>query len=76
MSQWQEVSEEGKTFYVNEELGNIVKITETTFIAMYPKIIKLGPFSSLEEAKEALSPENQKKLLLHLDHYNHSLTEK
>jgi hypothetical protein len=54
MNNWREVIEEGQIFYINEKLGNIQKLCDGVYIAFFPKIIKLGPFSSLESAKQAL----------------------
>ena len=72
MSNWIEMQEEGQTIFVNEELGNIVKINDTCYIALFPKIIKFGPFTSLENAKQTL--ENCKDSLeLALAEYNNKV---
>jgi glycine cleavage system H lipoate-binding protein len=53
MSNWVEIEEEGHTYYVNEDLGNIIKITDNLYVSCMPKVVKLGPFGTLEEAKAA-----------------------
>lgn len=55
MSDWREVAEEGQIIYVHDEHGNIVKLGEQCFLALMPKVIKLGPFTDLEHAKSALT---------------------
>lgn len=50
---WEKVTEEGQEFWINEDLGNIAKVSDGVYITMVPKVCKLGPFSSLEEAKKA-----------------------
>ena len=54
MSEWKEVAEEGQIIYVNEDYGNVVKLGDQMYLALLPKIIKLGPFTDLEHAKSAL----------------------
>lgn len=51
---WKEVVEDGQEWFVHEEHGNIVKLGEDSYVAMLPRVVKLGPFSSLENAKSAL----------------------
>lgn len=51
---WKEVVEDGQIWFVHEEHGNIIKLTEDSYVAMLPKVLRLGPFSSLENAKSAL----------------------
>lgn len=72
MLEWKEVTEEGQVFWVHDELGNVMKLGDNIFIAMMPKVIKLGPFSSAEQAKEVL--ENHTKGVDQvLEHLNHNL---
>ncbi len=73
MSEWKEVVEEGQTFFINEEVGNIVKADEQTFICLLPKMVRLGPFNSLEEAKSAIE-NNKESLNKHLENFNNQLT--
>lgn len=54
MSNWTEIVEEGQVFWVNNELGNVVKVDDKAYVAMLPKIIRLGPFETLEQAQKAL----------------------
>lgn len=58
MSDWQEVHEGGQVFWVHDELGNVLKSGEL-FFALMPKVIKLGPFDSAEQAQQALSQNRQ-----------------
>lgn len=68
MSDWVEKVEDGLVFYVNDEVGNVVKTPEGLFISMIPKVIRLGPFETLEQAKQAF--ENKAVLEQMLDQYN------
>lgn len=54
MSDWQQVEEDGATYYVHKEFGNVIKLSETAYVAMVPRIIKLGPFKTLEEAQQTI----------------------
>lgn len=69
---WKEHIEEGQIFYVHEQLGNIQKITGGQFVSMVPKIVRLGPFDTLEEAKQAV--EDKEGLNRAIDNYNLHLT--
>jgi hypothetical protein len=51
MNEWEEVVEEGVTYYINKQYGNIVKLNDNSYVCIIPKTYKLGPFDSLEEAK-------------------------
>ena len=53
MSDWEKVEENGETYWINEECGNIMKVSNV-YVSFYPKIIKLGPFKTLEQAKDSL----------------------
>lgn len=70
MSEWKEIIEEGQVYYVNEMLGNIVKLpADDGFIVVYPKLIKLGPFKTLNDAKGIL--ENKRNMIDNLvDQFN------
>jgi hypothetical protein len=54
MNKWNEIVEEGHVFYENDEVGCIQKLTDGIYLGMVPKVIKLGPFKDLEEAKKIL----------------------
>jgi len=71
MSKWREVTEEGHVFYVSEE-GNIAKLGESMFVAIIPATAKLGPFETVEQAKQAIL-ENKKALRKHIDSFNEHL---
>lgn len=71
MSDWQEVVEEGQVFWVHESLGNVVKSGEM-YMAMLPKVIRLGPFDTLEQAQQALEV-NRSSLDQVLTGFNHDL---
>jgi hypothetical protein len=64
MSNWVQVEEDGRIFYVNEDMGNIVKISDNMFVSCVPKILKFGPFSTLEEAKEVFNKKQEMELAL------------
>lgn len=51
--EWKQETVEGVQYWINENLGNIIKSGDH-FISAMPKVIKLGPFKTLEEAKNAL----------------------
>ena len=71
MSDWQEVHENGQVFWVHDELGNVLKSGEK-FFALMPKVIRLGPFESREQAQQVLS-ENRKAVDQVLDGLNTEL---
>lgn len=68
---WKQVIEEGQVIWVNESVGNVIKTPGGKYVAAIPKIIKLGPFHTVEEAQQAA--ENQDSLQRVLDNYNLSL---
>jgi hypothetical protein len=70
MSDWKEVVEEGRVFWINDELGNVVKVGDDSYVAMVPLICRLGPFNSLEDAKEALTHKQELKNII--EEYNHT----
>jgi hypothetical protein len=51
---WEKVEEDGNTFWVHMDHGNVFKQSETSYIAMVPKVVKFGPFKTLEEAQKVL----------------------
>ena len=53
MSNWAEIEEDGLTYFVNEELGNIIKISDGMYVSCIPKVVRFGPFGSLEEAQKS-----------------------
>ena len=55
MNNWVEVVDEGQIFYVNDSLGSIQKLTNDVYVALIPRVFKLGPFKTLEEAKKVMS---------------------
>ena len=60
-TEWlKEVDELGE-FWVNENIGSIMKTNERKFLVLVPKIVQLGPFETLEEAQEkAIEAKNVK----------------
>ena len=72
MSEWQEVVEEGVVFWVNQDLGNVQKMPDGAYVALMPKIIKLGPFETVEQAQQCLSA-NKASIDELLKNYNSSL---
>jgi hypothetical protein len=57
---WEKVVEEGQTFWVNDDFGNVYQQSQDSYIAMFPKVVKLGPFKSPEEAQKVLESCKQK----------------
>ncbi len=49
---WQKEVVENQEFWVNDDIGSIMKTNERKFLVLIPKIIQLGPFASLEEAQD------------------------
>lgn len=43
MNKWEKLIEDGQEFWVNDELGNIVKVGNE-YIALIPKILKVRTF--------------------------------
>ena len=70
MSNWKEITEEGVVYYVNDELGNVMKVGDM-FVSMMPVVVKLGPFKTLEEAKASLMNKQAVKNLI--EEYNAKL---
>lgn len=50
---WEKYTEGKLEMWENAELGTIAK-TEKGYVVMYPKVVKIGPFASLERAKMML----------------------
>jgi len=72
MSDWRKVIEEGTEYWINDNLGNIVRTEVGTYVSIIPKAVKLGPFNDLTQAQQAL--ENNKEALDEwLDQYNHNI---
>lgn len=71
MSKWAECTEEGHVFYISED-GNVAKLAEDIFVAIVPATVKLGPFSTVDEAKQAVD-RNKETLRQYLENYNDSL---
>jgi hypothetical protein len=69
------IDQEGKPlrFWANEDYGNIME-SDGRFIAMVPKIIKLGPFSQLSDAQRAIVS-NDYALQLMIENFNSSLVD-
>lgn len=59
MSNWEKVVEDGMEIWVNEDLGNVYKLPNGEFIAMIPKILKFGPFKSVEDGKKFVETKKQ-----------------
>ena len=74
-NKWEKVEENGQTFWVHEDHGNIFKQSDTSYVAMAPKVIKMGPFPSPELAQKALE-ECKQKLNQALDLFNEEVLEK
>lgn len=71
MSNWKKTEDEGITYYVNEDIGNIIKVDDA-YVVMIPKILKFGPFKTLKEAKDA-AENKQEGLAVLLEQFNADL---
>lgn len=69
MSDWQKTEEDGIEYFINEELGNIVKIGDNMYVAMAPRIVKIGPFQNPEAAQKHLE-EKKEELDKYVEEYN------
>ena len=47
MSEWQKEVVENQEFWVNDNVGSIMKTNERKFLVLIPKIVQLGPFETL-----------------------------
>ena len=79
MSDWKHTTEEGQDYWVSEQFGNIVKITSAQdgkdyFIGMIPKVVKLGPFEDIEQAKKAVE-QSADQIGIWLDRFNENMLE-
>jgi len=74
MNEWKEVIEDGVVCYVNEEYGQVTKLTDGAYLSLVPKIIKLGPFETLEQAQQAIV-KNKAVINSMLDDFNHNLVD-
>ena len=54
VNEWQEVVEDGTTYYVHEKYGNVMKLAGGAYLALAPKLLKFGPFPSPEEGQKVL----------------------
>ena len=69
---WNESKAEGKTFW-ESDYGTIFKTPEGQFIAGVPRIIKLGPFDNIEEAKK-FAEDSEGNINRMLENYNLEIT--
>lgn len=70
MSEWKkEVDENGQEWWLHEKLGNVLKSGDDSYFVLFPKVIKLGPFRTPEEAQKAIE-ENKEKLEEQIDMFN------
>lgn len=70
MSSWERVIEEGRVFWVNNDVGNIMKVGDF-YVSMMPMICRLGPFKTLEEAQAAFSKKAELKQAI--EHFNETM---
>jgi hypothetical protein len=60
MKEWKEVEEDGMKFWISD-VGNIVKTGDDSYVSIFPKMMKLGPFKTLELCQEALEGMHEHK---------------
>lgn len=53
MKEFKKVEEDGMEFWVSD-IGNVAKVGEESYVSIFPKVMKLGPFKTLEQCQEAL----------------------
>jgi len=78
MSNWEKVVENNMNFWIHEELGTIVEIEEGKYVVMYPKVLKLGIFQTVEQAQEVIETnvESLNNFIEHnVDKFNYELFE-
>jgi hypothetical protein len=64
MSSWErKVSADGRVIWINEEVGNVVQVSDGAYISMMAVVLTLGPFGNLDDAKTALEGEKTKAKL-------------
>lgn len=69
-AKWDEVVEDGRKFWVNEELGTVMQVGDS-FVALAPKVIKYGNFDNAEQATKFLeNPKVATGLNAIIDEYN------
>lgn len=73
MSNWEKEVDGEQEWYTNEQLGSITKVADL-YIAMFPKLVKIGPFKTFEEAEKSLKDKAGLDKLL--DQYNMEIVEK
>ena len=71
---WEKVEEDGTNYWINEEIGNIVQLKDNEFVVLYPRVIKLGPFSTVEQAQAAIM-DNKDSIDIMIKNFNLSLVE-
>ena len=54
MIEWNRVIEDGQEFWVNDEIGSIMKTNERKYLILLPRVVQIGPFETLEQAKTLL----------------------
>jgi len=73
MNEWKKVVEDGQTYWLHEEYGNILELTNKTFVALKPSIIRFGPFKTIQAAQQSLEDKDN-TLKDTLEALNQSLT--
>ena len=68
---WKEISEDGVIYYVNDEVGTVVRTADGKYISLYPKVLKFGMFDTLEQAKTVY--QNLDGINTLLEQYNENL---
>lgn len=72
---WKISIEDGVEYWVNDELGGITKLSDGAYVCLVPKVIKLGIFSSLEDAQLASKLCKEQKLDLFVEKLNEEVKE-
>ena len=54
MAEWKKTIEEGLEFWVNDEVGSIMKTNEDKYLVLLPRVVQIGPFDTLGQAQDLL----------------------
>ena len=73
MSEWEKVEDDelDTNVWMNDELGNIYQVGENNFVVLYPQIVKIGPFPTVETAQTYIE-NNCEEVRKYVEEFNHS----
>jgi hypothetical protein len=73
MSEWEKVEDDetDANVWINDQFGNIYQVGENNFVVLYPQIVKIGPFPTVETAQKYIE-ENYQEVRKHVEEFNHN----